>query len=67
MSNKVVKIIGKVESGERFLRLALYQVRIRTPLGAQPFSDWGLGGGEWACTMGLGLVGQLGVGSLFLH
>lgn len=26
MSNKVVKIIGKVESGERFLRIALYQV-----------------------------------------
>lgn len=31
VTNRVVKIIGKVESTERFLQLALYQARQRSP------------------------------------
>ena len=27
VTNRVAKVIGRVESGERFLRIALYQVR----------------------------------------
>lgn len=39
MSNKVVRILGKIENTERFHRLALYQGAPRAPTGARVFAQ----------------------------